>query len=437
MRVDSYEIYDNLNLIEDSVRVKITNALFTSTRANWTENDSKASSFILNKPTTTSAFENNGSGKGSRYAELTDLVGSNNVNDIRIKFPSKAFVSILKDKVADIDLTGLVDGETIRQDTGKFVTSSMKDTIGVITPADVRNKVGKEFKTGSTSVYKVLSDNNYSDAEKTKLSNIISTGDGTKALLDNGTYGAINTVQKVNGIGPVNYNITITTNDINYGSETLKAILDKTVLFNSSTDKSITLGGSNGIYGTNTSGKVIPLIKISTNTFELGSQEADLRILSNTRPSVRVGSGSSVQDHNLAYESDLSVKLDKKPDGTNLLIGENNKISETYMPDTLNYDVLIETQIAVENTTVVMKPNTYHVVDGTPNRINLTFENIRRNIADVYYVEFLTTGTPAVDYITLPSNVMVANGFDITALKANTTYVCEIRNNIAKFTYAE
>lgn len=48
-----------------------------------------------------------------------------------------------------------------------------------------QRKVDKELKTGSQSVYKVLSDNNYTDAEKTKLSEIPTLG--TAAVLDAGT----------------------------------------------------------------------------------------------------------------------------------------------------------------------------------------------------------------------------------------------------------
>lgn len=84
------------------------------------------------------------------------------------------------------------------------------------------NKVDKALKTGSETAYKVLSDNNYTDAEKTKLSNITTGAQVNKieAVQVNGVDLAI-TNKKVNITVPTK--VTQLTNDsfVSYSTQEL------------------------------------------------------------------------------------------------------------------------------------------------------------------------------------------------------------------------
>ena len=439
MIVDSYEIYDNLNLVEDAVRVNIVNSLFTSTRPDWNEQDDTDPTFILNKPRKTSAFENDGSGRGHQYVEDDQISGFNNVNDIKIKYPASAASSILENKVATVDLTGLVDNETILQTTGRFVATALRDATGLISMTDIRNKVTKELKTGSQSVYKVLSDNNYSDSSKAKVDMLLLNGSGDRALLDNGTYGEVNKVMSVNGVSPVNKNITLTATNITYsGALSVSGALDRAVMYNSTVDKTIQFDNSTKILSRLSNGTSIKLISTLTNNsnlFEIGDNKIDINISSKARPTVKYIDNNTEKNESIAFVSDLETRVSVKPNGVDYLIN-NNKIDSIYLPTELErgleYNVI---DVSNAEASVSMQPNIYNIVQGTPTSVVINYNNIRQNRMDTYYLEFTTPETVPAGFLTLPSGTVILDGFDPTSLLADKVYVLEFRNNLLKASY--
>lgn len=263
--VDSYQVVDDLGIVDETVQVDIVDALFTSTQPDWNIDDPDSPYYIKNKPTKTSDFENDGSDGTSRYVELDELTDLNKVDDVQVKTTNQ-YISVLDNKIAKIDLSGYVS---------------------------------KEFKTGSSSEYKVLSDNNFTDADKAKIGYLISNGDGSQALTNDGTYKKLYNILRVNGVSPSNQEITIGTNDINYSEGTLSDYLAKLVPFNSNSDKSITLDNNKYLFGKNTSGIVNNLIGIDgSNKVKLGSSSLDLTIFTANRPLINAES--------VAYLSDIT-----------------------------------------------------------------------------------------------------------------------------------
>lgn len=267
--VDSYQVIDDLNIVDEAVQVNIVDALFTSTQPDWNIDDPDSPYYIKHKPTKTSDFINDGANGTSRYVEESELTDLNKVNDVQIKTVG-SYASVVIDKIAKIDLS---------------------------------NYVTKEFKTGSSSVYKVLSDNNFTDAEKTLISYLRTNGDGSQALTNNGTYKDLYNILTVNGVAPVDKNVQITTENIYYGADPLKTLLDKVVTFNSSVDKSITLDNNKFIFGKNTTNTSIQLLGVnSSNSIILGDNSSLLNILSSGR--ITVNSSNSI-----AYLTDIANSI--------------------------------------------------------------------------------------------------------------------------------
>lgn len=184
INVDSYQIIDDLDLLSENVEVSIVTACFTPVMPDWSVQDETNAAYILNKPTKTSDFINDGENGSGQYAELSNLPDYVKVNDVKVKYPNQPYVSFVEDRIGKIDLSNLIDNETIKQTTGKFVVASMKDSTGIITPENVRNKVDKVF--GET-----LTPNKYTTPEKEKVSKIIINGDGTEFLTSAGTYKSV------------------------------------------------------------------------------------------------------------------------------------------------------------------------------------------------------------------------------------------------------
>lgn len=270
--VKDHEIIDDLELVDESVTTQIVDALFTSTVPDWNDNDPNSPYFIKNKPTKTSDFTNDGADGTSRYVEYKELQDLNKVNDVQVKVSSQYNSVLGEDKIARVDLSGFVQ---------------------------------KEFKTGSTTQYKVLSDNNYTDTDKNKVNSIQLGGDGNSALTNNGQYKPLYNILTVNDVTPdSNKNIKITAQNIEYTSGTpVKDVLDRAVLYKSATDKQIVLGNSKALLGTTSLNNEENLINInSNNTIDVGSSNVGLNINSSARPTVN-------SQQSIAYLSDIDSKI--------------------------------------------------------------------------------------------------------------------------------
>lgn len=270
--VKDHEIIDDLELVDESVTTQIVDALFTSTVPDWNDNDPNSPYYIKNKPTKTSDFINDGADGTSRYVEYKELQDLNKVNDVQVKVSSQYNSVLGEDKIARVDLSGFVQ---------------------------------KEFKTGSTTQYKVLSDNNYTDTDKNKVNSIQLGGDGNSALTNNGQYKPLYNILTVNDVAPdSNKNIKITAQNIEYTSGTpVKNVLDRAVLYKSATDKQIVLGNSKALLGTTSLNNEENLINLnSNNTIDVGSSNVGLNINSSARPTVN-------SQQSVAYLSDIDSKI--------------------------------------------------------------------------------------------------------------------------------
>lgn len=265
--VRDHEIIDDLELLDDKVVTKIVDALFTTVIPDFSQDDPNAPDYIKNKPTKTSDFINDGADGKSKYVQFNELADTNKVNDVQVS-ETGIYKSVVKDKIAKIDLSSFVK---------------------------------KEFKTGSTTDYKVLSDNNLTNEDKAKLDFILTNGLGTRALTDDGKYRELYNILKVNGIVPnQDKEIIINTQDIKYGVGTLKDILDKVVLFKSHEDQTIVLNNDKALVGTDTLGNETNLVKIDNkNVVQVGDGTKDINISANKRPTINTA-------ESMAFISDIT-----------------------------------------------------------------------------------------------------------------------------------
>lgn len=268
--VRDHEIIDDLELLDDKVVTKIVDALFTTVIPDFSQDNPNAPDYIKNKPTKTSDFINDGADGTSRYVQFNELTDTNNVNDVQVS-ETGIYKSVVKDKIAKIDLSSFVK---------------------------------KEFKTGSTTDYKVLSDNNLTDEDKAKLNFILANGLGTRALTDDGKYRELYNILKVNGIVPnQDKEIIINTQDIKYGVGTLKDILDKVVLFKSHEDQTIVLNNNKALAGTDTLGNETNLVKIDNkNVVQVGDGTKDININADKRPTINT-------TESMAFISDITKAI--------------------------------------------------------------------------------------------------------------------------------
>lgn len=268
--VRDHEIIDDLELLDDKVVTKIVDALFTTVIPDFSQDNPNAPDYIKNKPTKTSDFINDGADGKSRYVQFNELTDTNNVNDVQVS-ETGIYKSVVKDKIAKIDLSSFVK---------------------------------KEFKTGSTTEYKVLSDNNLTDEDKAKLDFILTNGLGTRALTDDGKYRELYNILKVNGIVPnQDKEIIINTQDIKYGVGTLKDILDKVVLFKSHEDQTIVLNNNKALAGTDTLGNETNLVKIDNkNVVQVGDETKDININADKRPTINT-------TESMAFISDITKAI--------------------------------------------------------------------------------------------------------------------------------
>lgn len=268
--VRDHEIIDDLELLDDKVVTKIVDALFTTVIPDFSQDNPNAPDYIKNKPTKTSDFINDGADGTSRYVQFNELTDTNNVNDVQVS-ETGIYKSVVKDKIAKIDLSSFVK---------------------------------KEFKTGSTTDYKVLSDNNLTDEDKAKLNFILTNGLGTRALTDDGKYRELYNILKVNGIVPnQDKEIIINTQDIKYGVGTLKDILDKVVLFKSHEDQTIVLNNNKALAGTDTLGNETTLVKIDNkNVVQVGDGTKDININADKRPTINT-------TESMAFISDITKAI--------------------------------------------------------------------------------------------------------------------------------
>lgn len=268
--VRDHEIIDDLELLDDKVVTKIVDALFTTVIPDFSQDNPDAPDYIKNKPTKTSDFINDGADGKSRYVQFNELIDTNKVNDVQVS-ETGIYKSVVKDKIAKIDLSSFVK---------------------------------KEFKTGSTTDYKVLSDNNLTDEDKAKLNFILTNGLGTRALTDDGKYRELYNILKVNGIVPnQDKEIIINTQDIKYGVGTLKDILDKVVLFKSHEDQTIVLNNDKALAGTDTLGNETNLVKIDNkNVVQVGEGTKDININADKRPTINT-------TESMAFISDITKAI--------------------------------------------------------------------------------------------------------------------------------
>lgn len=349
--VDNYQVIDDLNIIDEAVQVNIVDALFTSTQPDWDVNDPDSPYFIKHKPTKTSEFINDGADGTSRYVEYDELTDLNRVNDVQVK-TSGTFASVVIDKIAKIDLS---------------------------------NYVVKEFKTGSSSAYKVLSDNNFTDAEKIIISYLKINGDGSQALTNNGSYKDLYNILRVNGVEPVNKEIIITPENLEYNNGTLKTFLDKTVVFNAADDRSITLDNNKYLYGKTSLGNSLQLLGVnSNNVITIGDASSALKILTNGR--IIVDSNSiayladiteSIEEHNTSEEAHADIRADISEINSHLIMRMTNaEIDNAITEGTLPADaVVVPTD---EGTYTAGK--IYKYVNNTLTVLsNYQVENIYRN----------------------------------------------------------
>lgn len=122
-----------------------------------------------------------------------DSVASNNIAMFSVKTNHIYTKSITNDKLADACVTVDKIDPNLYATLTNVYTKAQSDTL-------LSQKVDKAFRTGSTTVYKVLSDNNYSDAEKHANKSVI---DGiTSTDINNWNGGNVLTKNNVNPYTP-------------------------------------------------------------------------------------------------------------------------------------------------------------------------------------------------------------------------------------------
>lgn len=282
--IKDYEIYDDLELVDEKVITNIVNGLFTTTIPDWSDNDPASPYFIKNKPTKTSDFQNDGADGTSRYVQANEIAELGKVDDVQVKLQSQ-YESVVVDKVAKIDLTSFIR---------------------------------KELKTGSDYLYKVLSDNNFTDSDKNKVNVIQLSGNGNQALTNDGQYKELYNILTINGLTPdAQKNINLTANDIAFGNESVYSMLNRSVLYKSSSDKQIVLENNKSLLGKNTLGNELNLIKLGTDDkTTVGSNSAELNLLSSLRPTVNDTNEiaylsdieSSISAHNTASDTHIDIR---------------------------------------------------------------------------------------------------------------------------------
>ena len=75
--INSIEVINDLELLNDSIRVLITNAVLTNIVPDWSVTDPTNPAYIANKPTKTSDFINDGSDGTSTYVQFSDIDNRN------------------------------------------------------------------------------------------------------------------------------------------------------------------------------------------------------------------------------------------------------------------------------------------------------------------------------------------------------------------------
>ncbi|MEG1565310.1 MAG: hypothetical protein RR342_01030 [Bacilli bacterium] len=363
--VDSYQTVDDLNIIDETVQVDIVDALFTSTKPNWDINDPDSPYYIQNKPTNTSAFVNDGSDGTSRYVELDELTDQNLVNDVQVK-TNNGFVSVVEQKIAKIDLS---------------------------------NYVTKEFKTGSNTLYKVLSDNNLTDENLAKISYLRTNGDGSQALTNDGSYKNLYNILSVNNQTPdVNKNITITPSNINYGEGTLSNFLATLVPFNSAADRSITLDNNKFLFGKNTSGNALNLIGVNnSNNLLIGNVNTSLTINSMARPLINSESmaylsdiSSSITAHNTSESAHADIRTELNTVESYAVM----QMSNLEMTAIIASGQLDDGKLVIPtDTDTYIAGKIYKFITGTPNRFEL---KSNWQVANIYRSTAPTTSTVGV-----------------------------------------
>lgn len=160
-------------------------------------------------------------GKGIASIEKTDTTGL--VDTYTITFTdltTKDFSVNNGNGISKIEKTGTVDNVD---------TYTITFTDGTTTTFDITNSLIQDIN-GKSGAHIVLETDDVSDIdqlnkwstaeEKEKISKIVISGDGKQALLNDGTYGEVGTVDTVNNVLPdENKNITITADDIEYDED--------------------------------------------------------------------------------------------------------------------------------------------------------------------------------------------------------------------------
>lgn len=357
--VKDHEIIDDIELLEDKVVTKIVDALFTTVIPDFSQDDPNAPDYIKNKPTKTSDFKNDGATGESTYVEYKDLNNVNKVDDVQVS-ETGLYKSVVENKIAKIDLS-------------KFVK--------------------KELRTGSTTEYKVLSDNNLSDDDKNKLNKISLLGDGTKVLTDKGTYEDNYNILKVNGVTPnTNKEITIAPKNISYGSETLQDELELSVKYKSKDDKTIVLDNNKAIVGKDTKGAETNIAKVDdNNVIQFGDTTKDININTDKRITV-----NSTED--LAYLSDIDNEI---------LLHNTSKESHKDLRETVT---TIQSREILQLTNTEMK--NYALVGGLTNGQLVVPKDTSTYTAGKIYKFTITETTQQTTYsFSLMSNWQVENTY--------------------------
>jgi hypothetical protein len=355
--VKDHSIIDDVELLEDKVVTKIVDALFTTVIPDFSQDDPDAPDYIKNKPTKTSDFTNDGATGDSTYVEYKDLQDINKIDDVQVN-ETGLYKSVVENKIAKIDLS-------------KFVK--------------------KELKTGSTTEYKVLSDNNLSDEDKTKLNKISLTGDGTKVLTDKGTYEDNYNILKVNGVTPnTSKEIIVAPKDISYGSGTLQDELELSVKYKSKDDKTIILDNNKAIVGKDTKGAETNIAKVDDNNIiQFGDTTKDININTDKRITV-----NSTED--LAYLSDIDNEI---------LLHNTSKEAHKDLRDTVT---LIQSREILQLTNTEMK--NYVLVGGLTNGQLVVPKDTSTYTAGKIYKFTITETTQQTTYsFSLMSNWQVEN----------------------------
>lgn len=355
--VRDHEIIDDIELIDDKVVTKIVDALFTTVIPDFSQSDPNAPDYIKNKPTKTSDFINDGASGDSTYVEYKDLKDVNKVDDVQVN-ETGIYKSVVDNKIAKIDLS-------------KFVK--------------------KEFKTGSTTEYKVLSDNNLSNEDKTKLNKIMLTGTGSKVLTDKGTYEDNYNILKVNGVVPnSDKEIIINTQDIKYGAGTLKDELEDSVKYKSHEDKTIVMSNNKAIVGLDNKGTEANLVKIDDkNVIQYGDITRDVNINSDKRPTINSYEG-------MAYLSDIDSEI------------KLHNESKTAHKDLRDNITLIESREILQLTNTEMR--NYTIGGGLTNGQLVVPKDTNTYVAGKIYKFVITENIEQTTYsFSLMSNWQVEN----------------------------